>query len=101
MAGPTEERKRRFKVKYEKKLFKVHWVLEADTPLKGRLVRHSMLEDHGIGIIKAELHDSDTGRKCGFVVSFPKVGDVEVHVAHLLWVGGPPDQPTEKASDGL
>ena len=99
MAGATEERKRRFKVIYQPD--KWYMVTETDTPLKGRLVRHSMLEDHGIGIIKAELHDSDTGRKCGFVVSFPKVGDVEVHVAHLLWVGGPPDQPTEKASDGL
>ena len=99
MAGATEERKRRFKVKHG--AYSGKWYTEATTPLKGRLVRHSMLEDHGIGIIKAELHESDTGRKCGFIVSFPKVGDVAVHVAHLLWVGGPPDQPTEKASDGL
>jgi len=98
VAGATEERKRRFKVICTSDKWRL--VTEADTPLKGRLVRHSIAEDYGIGIIKAELYESDTGRKCGFVVSFPKVGDVEVHLSHLLWVGGPPDQPAEKASDG-
>ena len=61
-----------------------------------------MLPDLGIGIIKA-VYESDTMdiRKSGFVVYFPEIGDVEVLVAHLLWVGSPPGQPAEKASDGL
>ena len=77
-------------------------VTDSNTPYKGRLVRHSMFDEYGIGIIKAEVEfwkgeDKDQ-YYTGYLASFPNVGDVAVRPAHLLWVGAPADQAPEKAS---
>ena len=76
-------------------------ITDSDTPYKGRLVRHSMFDHYGIGIIKAEVEFRSVVDKgeyyTGFLASFPMVGDVAVRPSHLLWLGGPPDQTPEKA----
>ena len=78
-------------------------ITDSDTPYKGRLVRHSLFDEYGVGIVKAEVEFWGDENKdqyyTGFLASFPKVGDVAVRPVHLLWLGSPPDQAPEKASN--
>ena len=75
-------------------------VIDSNTPYKGRLVRHSLFDEYGVGIVKAEVEFWDGAGQPeypGFLASFPNVGDVAVRLGRLLWLGGPPDKQSEKA----